>query len=130
MGRTPPSRPSSPTRRKRLKSLVRRAPRSSAEDADGDGQVEARALFLQIGWGEIDGGECWRNQVAGVLDGGANAIAAFADGGVGQANGMKVIFVGDDATVIDLDVNEIGIDSVDSCTEGLEKHGGGLRSEV
>ena len=64
-----------------------------AQDADGDGQIEARAFLFQVGGSEIDGDEGGRNQVAGVLDGGADAVAAFAHGGVGQADGVEVIFV-------------------------------------
>ena len=71
----------------------------SAEDADGDGQIEAGAFFFEIGGREVDGDEGGRDQVAGVFDGGANAVAAFAHRGVGQADGVEVIFVRDDAAV-------------------------------
>ena len=57
-----------------------------AEDADGDGKVEAGALFLEVGGREVDGDAGGRKVEAAVLDGGADAVAAFADGGVGQAD--------------------------------------------
>ena len=98
-----------------------------AEDADGDGQIEARAFFFDVGGREVDGDEGGRNQVAGVLDGGADAVAAFAHGGVGQADGVEVILVRDDAAVVDLDIDEVGIDAVDRGAESFEKHGGLVR---
>ena len=64
-----------------------------------------------------------RNQVAGVFDGGADAVAALAHGGVGQADGVEVVLLGDDAAVVDLDVNEVGVDAVDGRAEGFEEHG-------
>ena len=91
-GRTLPSRPSSPTRRKRLRSLtLQRA--IGAQDADGDGQIEARAFFLEVGGREVDGDVRGRNEVAGVLDGGAHAVAALAHGGIGQADGVEVVLI-------------------------------------
>ena len=93
-----------------------------AEDADGDGQVEARAFFFQVGGRKVDGDEGGRNQVAGVLDGGADAVAAFAHGGVGQAHGVEVVFVRDHAAIVHLDIDEVGVDAVDSRAEGLEEH--------
>ena len=37
---------------------------------------------------------------------------------------MKVILVGDHATVIDFHVDEIGVDAVDGRAESFEEHGG------
>jgi hypothetical protein len=35
---------------------------------------------------------------------------------------VEVILIGDQAAVIDFHVNEIGVDAVNGCAEGLEKH--------
>ena len=89
-GRTPPSSPSSPTSRNRLRSSDLQCT-VCAENSEGDGQIEAGAFFLEVGGGEVDGDVGGRNEIAGVLDGGAHAIAAFAHGGVGQADGVEVV---------------------------------------
>ena len=65
-----------------------------------------------------------RNQVAGVLDGGAHAVAALAHRGVGQAHGVEVILLGDHAAIVHLDIDEVGVDAVDSRAESFEEHGG------
>ena len=62
------------------------------------------------------------NQVAGVLDGGAYAVAAFAHGRIGQADGVKVVLIGDHAAVIDFYIDEVGVDAIDGRAEGFEKH--------
>ena len=62
-----------------------------AEDADGDGEIEARALLLDVGGREVDGDAGGRKVEAGVLDGGADAVAGLADGGVGQADGGELL---------------------------------------
>jgi hypothetical protein len=101
----------------------------SSKNADGDGKIEAGAFFLDVGRGEVDGDEGGRDGVAGVLDGGTDAVAAFAHRGVGQADGVKVILVHDHTAVVHLDFDEVGVDSVDGRTEGFEEHGGGLNRE-
>ena len=63
------------------------------------------------------------NQVAGVLDGGADTVAALAHGGVGQADGVEDVLLRNDAAVVHLDINEIGVDSVDSRAVSFEEHG-------
>ena len=91
-----------------------------AQNADGDGQIEARAFFLEIGGRQVDGDVRGWNQVARVLDGGAHAVAALAHSGVGKADGVEVIFVSNHAAVVDLDVDEVGVDAIDSCAVSLE----------
>ncbi len=92
------------------------------QDADGHGQVEAGALFLDVGGGEVDGDVRRRHVEPGVLDGGADAVAALAHGGVGQADGMEVILIGLDSGEVDLDVNDVRVNAVDSSAEGFEEH--------
>jgi len=63
-----------------------------------------------------------RDQITGVLDGGAHAVPALAHRGIGQTHGMEMVLIRDHAAVIDLDVDQIGVDAVNGCAEGLEKH--------
>jgi hypothetical protein len=72
--------------------------------------------------------KCGRNQVAGVLDGGADAVAALAHCGVGQADGVKVVLIGDHAAVVDFNIDEVGVDAVNGRAEGFEKHGSSTAS--
>ena len=53
------------------------------EDAEGDRQVERRALLAQVGGSEVDSDAVGGKREAGVADGRAHALAALADGGVG-----------------------------------------------
>jgi hypothetical protein len=76
-----------------------------SEDSDSDGEVEAGALFFEIGWSEIDGGDGGRDEIAGVFDGGADAVAALANGCVGKSDGVKDVLIGDYAAVINFYVN-------------------------
>ena len=94
-----------------------------AYDAERHGQVESRAFFLYIGGSEVDGDVRGRNVVAAVFQGGADAVAAFADGGVGQADGVKVVLVGLDAGAVDFYLDDVGVDAVDRGAEGLVEHG-------
>src|SRR5580704_3410701 len=70
-----------------------------------------------------------RNCVTGVFDGGAHAIAALSYCGIGQAHGVKVVLVRNHAAVIDLDVDQIGVDSINGSAESPEvRHGWIARS--
>jgi hypothetical protein len=93
-----------------------------AQDADGDGQIEARAFLLQVGRRQVDGDVRGRNQVAGVLDGRADAVAALAHGGVRQADGVEDVLFRNHAAIVHLDIDEVGVDSVDSRAVSLEEH--------
>src|ERR1019366_8237062 len=93
-----------------------------SENSDGDGQIEAGASLLDVGRGQVDGDAGGRNVEAGVLDGGAHAVAGLADGGVGQADGVELLFVGLDAGEVDLDVDDAGVDAVDGGAAGFEEH--------
>lgn len=56
------------------------------DEGDGDREIEARAFFLEIGRGEIDGGDAVVHHETATGDGGGDAFAAFFDGGVGKAD--------------------------------------------
>jgi hypothetical protein len=113
----------------KLAQIVRVERAISAQNADGDGQIEARAFLLQVGGREVDGDVRGRDLVAGVFDSGAHAVAALAHGGVGQADGVEDFRLRDHAAIVHLDINEIGIDAVDSRAVSLEKHAGRIESE-
>ena len=93
-----------------------------SEDADGDGEIEAGAFFLEVGGGEVDGDAGGREIEAGVLDGGADAVARLADGGVGEADGGEGFLIELDAGEVDFYVDDVGVDAVDSGAAGFEEH--------
>lgn len=101
-----------------------------AENADGDRQIEAGALFTDVSGGEIDGDVRGRDQVAGVLDSGTDAIAAFADGGIGKTDGVEVILLGDCAAVIDFDVDQVGVNPINGGAKGFKEHGWEIEASV
>jgi hypothetical protein len=53
------------------------------------------------------------NIVAAIFQGGADAVAAFAHGGVGKADGVEVVLVGLDAGAVDFYLNDVGVDAID-----------------
>ncbi len=69
------------------------------------GRSNPEPSFFRVGGREVDGDEGGRNGVAGVLDGGAHAVAALAHCRVGQADGVKDILLSDDAAVINFYVD-------------------------
>jgi hypothetical protein len=52
----------------------------------------------------------------------ADAVAAFAHGCVGQADGVKVVLIGNHAAVIDFYIDKVGVDAINSCAEGFKEH--------
>jgi hypothetical protein len=94
-----------------------------AQNADGDGQIEARAFLLEVGGRQVDGDVGGRNQIAGVLDGGPDAVASLEHRRIGEADGVEDVLLGNHAAVIDLDIDEVGVDAVDSRAVGLEENG-------
>ena len=76
------------------------------QDADGYGQVESRAFLLAVSRREIDGDLAPRPLIASVFDGRQDALFAFADCGVGQADDRE----GRQAAVgIDFDVDRVRV---------------------
>lgn len=87
-----------------------------AEDAERDGEVEARALFAHVGGREVDRRLVEREEEAAVVDGGADALARLANGGIGQTDdgdGRRTIDLVSRGREIDLNIDEIGVDAVD-----------------
>ena len=93
-----------------------------ADDTEGHRQVESGSFFLNVGGSEIDGDMRGRNVVSAVFEGGANAVAALADGGVGEADGVEVILITLDAGAVDLHLNNVGVDAVDRGAESFVEH--------
>src|SRR5271165_1870835 len=61
-----------------------------AKDGGGHGEVEAGALFANVGRGEVDRDGASRIPKAGVDESGLDAFAALLDGGIGHADGDEV----------------------------------------
>lgn len=59
------------------------------EDPEGDGEVEGRAFLSEVGWREAHRDALHGEGIAGVPDGAPDAIAALADGGVGEADHVE-----------------------------------------
>ena len=93
-----------------------------SDDAEGHGQVESGAFLLDVGGGEIDGDVRGRDVVAAVLQRGADAVAALAHGGVGQADRVEVVLIALDAGAVDFDLDNVGIDAVDGGAESFVEH--------
>src|ERR1019366_9252309 len=62
-----------------------------AENAERHGQVKAGTFLANVGRRQIDRDLGGWNIVAAVFQCRADPVAAFADGSIGQANGMKVV---------------------------------------
>jgi len=93
-----------------------------SEDADGDGEIEAGALFFEVGGSEVDGDAGGGKVEAGVLDGGADAVARLADCSVGEADGGEGLFLGFNAGEVDLYVDDVGVDAVNGGAASFEEH--------
>ena len=83
------------------------------QDAERDRQVEGRAHFAHIGRRQVDGDAVRGKLEAGIADGAADAVAAFAHARVGQADHREA---GQPEGNVHLDVNGAGLDA--------EKRGG------
>src|ERR1035441_5722884 len=94
----------------------------SADDAEGHGKVESRAFFFDVSRGEVDGDVRGGNVVAAVFQRGADAVAALADGGVGQADRVEVVLIALDAGAVHLDLDDVGIDAVNGGAESFVEH--------
>jgi len=61
------------------------------QHAQRNRQVQRTAFLLDIGRSEIDDHDPAWKTVAGVLDGGTDAVLAFLYGGIGQAHNVDAI---------------------------------------
>lgn len=59
---------------------------ASGGDGEGDGEIERWAFFFEIGGCEVDGFDAVGHVDGGGLEGGDDALAGFADSGVGETD--------------------------------------------
>ena len=90
------------------------------EHADGDGEVVAGALLADVGGGEVDGDALGGEAGAGVADGGADALAGFVDGGVGEADDGGL---GQAAGDVDFDADGCAVEADDGSSVDSGVHG-------
>ena len=90
------------------------------------GRVESGAFFLDIGGGQVDSDLRGRNVVTAIFQRGADAVAAFSNGGIGEADGVEVVLVGLDARAVDLDLDDVGVDALNGGAESFIEHEVGL----
>lgn len=91
-----------------------------AENTHGHGEIETCALFADVGWCQVDcDGSGWVAE-AGVEESALDSFAALADRCVGHANGDEIAG-GATLSHIYLNVDQVGIDSVNSSAAGAVK---------
>src|SRR5207253_6198254 len=78
--------------------------------SESDRQIEARALFFDIGGREIDRGAAARPVIAAVGNRGGHTVAAFFDRGIRQTDDYNG---GNAVRAIHLDFDFVGVDAVD-----------------
>ena len=91
-----------------------------AQNAERHGQIESRAFLADIGGREVDGDGFVGIAEARIEQGGLDALAALAHGGVGHADRDEIARVAA-GVHIHLDVDQVRFDSKDSRTAGPEK---------
>lgn len=84
---------------------------AKAEDRQGNRQVVAASLFLEIRRRQVDGDVAdVRKLVAAVMDGGPNPLAAFLDCGVRQADNVVLLGLLSPERQVNLDVDDLRLD--------------------
>ena len=97
-----------------------------AEDlTEGDGEVERGAFLAEVGGGKVDEGAMGGWLVAAVVNRGADALAAFFNAGVGQADDLG--FGEPHAADVDFDFAGQGLDADEGETVEVGKHGGNTK---
>jgi hypothetical protein len=84
------------------------------KESEGDGEFEGVAFLAEVGGGEVDDEATGGEAVAAVVEGGADAVDGFADGGVGEADdgGAGALLHVDFLGVIDFDFAGEGVDAL------------------
>ena len=90
-----------------------------AEDAQGDGQIEARALFAKIGRREVYGDPIVGEREARIANRRADALAALADGRIRQADRREHRQTG---RHVHFDVNQNGFDAEQRRRQDTREH--------
>ena len=114
IGRTLPSRASSPTDGEVLQLLGQQLP-GGDQQAQGDRQIEAAGVLAQIGRGQVDDGAAGVAAVAEVGQGPLDAVDALLDRHLRQADEDRL---GQAGRGIDLDLDGHGVDADEG--EGVE----------
>ena len=86
---------------------------------EGDGEVEAGAIFAHIGGGEVDADAALRPGEAGVFEGRLDPHAGLADGALGEAYNEEGLNAW---TEVDLDRDGDGIDADDAAGLDAREH--------
>src|SRR5208337_3022997 len=97
-------------------------PAISTQDAERHRQIEAGAFLANVRRSQVDGGRSGRDVVAAVLQRRADAFAALANRGVGQADRGEGVVLGLDGGDINLDLDEAGIDAIYGSADCLIEH--------
>src|SRR5260370_42697752 len=119
--RTLPSRESSPTNSASGTSFLFRppyAPRMPSAMARSKPEASLRMsagarLMVDLGG---------RNVVAAIFQCRADPVAAFADGSIGQADSVKVVFCHFDAGDIHFHFDDVGVNAVNGSTQSFIEH--------
>lgn len=90
------------------------------EHAEGDGQVETRTDFADIGRREVDRDTSLRKREAGVADGALDTVATLTHAGIGQPHqrDRRQPAIRD----VDLDADGVGVDAVNRRGAEYGKH--------
>lgn len=91
-----------------------------AEDAHGHWEIETGTFFANVGWSQVDGDGLGGVAEARVEEGTFDSFAALADRCIGHANSDEIAG-GAALSHVYLDVDEVGIDSVDCSAAGAVK---------
>ena len=83
-----------------------------AQNTDGHGKIEPRALLFEIGGRQVNSDLRGRDIEAGGLNGSANAIPALAYCGVRQTYGVKAVFRHLDSGKIYFYIYDVRVDSI------------------
>jgi hypothetical protein len=89
------------------------------QNTERDRQVEGGAGLPHIGGGEIHGDAMGRELEAGIADSRSDAVAAFADAGIGKADHREA---GESERDVDLNLNEARLDAEDGGRADAGKH--------
>ncbi len=96
----------------------------ASDESKSHREIERRAFLANVGGRQIDGDALpVREFEAAVAKGRLDALAAFLDGIVRQADDVEILHAG--RTHVDFDLDEVGVDAVDRSALRFEEHGRG-----
>ena len=93
----------------------------AAENSQRHGEIESRTFLFDVSRSEVHGDPLRVGEVeTAIVEGGLDALAAFLDGDVGQADDVEVAHAS--GANVHLDFDAVGVDSEDGSAEGFEEH--------